>query len=84
MLLGRGAEGERYAREALDALGTDHPAEQGAALATLAEAFALQSDDQAGDTFRRATELLEAHGHQLVLADTYRAWMFCTSFERGA
>jgi tetratricopeptide (TPR) repeat protein len=74
VLLADGREGERLAREALDALADEHPAEEGAALAVLAEALALQGDDSASETFRRATELLESHGHQVDLADAYRSW----------
>jgi transcriptional regulator with XRE-family HTH domain len=74
VLLKRSAEAEALAREALDALRTDYPAEQGAALAVLAEALALRGDEGAGDAFRQAAQLLESHGHQVDLADAYRAW----------
>jgi transcriptional regulator with XRE-family HTH domain len=73
-LLKQPAEAERLAREALDALGHDHPAEQGAALAVLAEALGQQQDDRADHAFRQAAELLEGHGHRVDLADAYRAW----------
>ena len=72
--LGRGAEAESLAREAIHALGDEHPTEQGLAWAALAEALALQEMAEADDTFRKAADLLERHGHQVELTETFRAW----------
>jgi tetratricopeptide (TPR) repeat protein len=72
--LGRADEAEAFAREAIDALGDESPAEQGLAWGVLAEALALQDSDDADATFRKAAELLEHHGHQVDLADAYRSW----------
>ena len=74
VLLDQAAEAEGLAGEALEALGNEHPAEQGAALAVLAEALGKQRDERADQTFRQAAELLERHGHRVDLADAYRAW----------
>jgi tetratricopeptide (TPR) repeat protein len=58
-LLGDGAEALVCAREALDLLGDDEPAEQGLAWAALGEALALEDDvDGAVDAFRRGIDLL--------------------------
>ena len=72
--LGSGAAAEGYAREALAALGGDNPNEQGLAWAALAEAQALQDKQDADETFRKATDLLGEHGHQVDLSDAYRGW----------
>jgi transcriptional regulator with XRE-family HTH domain len=72
--LGRADEAERLAREAIGALGDEHPAEQGLAWVALAEALALQDRTEADDTFRKAANLLEQHGHQVDLVDAYRSW----------
>jgi tetratricopeptide (TPR) repeat protein len=72
--LGSGASAEGYAREALAALGGDNPNEQGLAWAALAEALALQDKQDADETFRKATDLLGEHGHQVDLSDAYRGW----------
>jgi tetratricopeptide (TPR) repeat protein len=73
-MLGRGPEAETFAREAVAALGDEHPAEQGLAWAALAEGLALQDKDAADETFRRAADLLQEHGHDVDLTDTCRAW----------
>ena len=73
-LLSRPEDAERLVREALAALGEDHPAEQGVALAILAGALADQDKPEADDTFGRAVELIEKHGRQVEKADTFRAW----------
>jgi tetratricopeptide (TPR) repeat protein len=72
--LGRGAEAEALARESIAALGDEHPAEQGVAWAVLAEALALQDKEEAHETFRKAADLLERHGHQVDLNETFRSW----------
>jgi tetratricopeptide (TPR) repeat protein len=72
--LGRAKEAERLAREAIAALRDEHPAEQGLAWAALADAVAQQDKAEADGTFRKATELLEQHGHQVDLAEAYRSW----------
>jgi tetratricopeptide (TPR) repeat protein len=72
--LGRAQEAETLAREAIGALGDEHPAEQGLAWAALADAVAQQDKVEADGTFRKATELLEQHGHQVDLAEAYRSW----------
>jgi tetratricopeptide (TPR) repeat protein len=73
-LLNRPEESERLAREALSALGDDHPAEHGVVLAILAEALAQQEKPEANETFERAAELIEEHGRQVEKADAFRAW----------
>jgi len=72
--LGSGPDAEGFAREAIEALGDDNPAEQGLAWAALADALALQDKEEADSTFRKATDLLADHGHQVDLNDAYRAW----------
>jgi transcriptional regulator with XRE-family HTH domain len=71
--LGEAAEAQSFAQEAIDALGAENPAEQGLAWAVLGEALAAQGKTS-DDAFERASKLLEEHGHQVDLADTYRAW----------
>jgi tetratricopeptide (TPR) repeat protein len=73
-LLDRPEDAERLAREALAALGDDHPAEQGVALAILADALSQQDKPEADETFERSAELIEKHGRQVEKADTLRAW----------
>jgi transcriptional regulator with XRE-family HTH domain len=72
--LGSGVEAEGYAREAIRVLGGENPREQGLAWAALAEALALQENPEADEAFRKATGLLEEHGHQIDLSDAYRGW----------
>jgi tetratricopeptide (TPR) repeat protein len=73
-MLGQGKHAESLAREAIEALGNEHPAEQGLAWAALADALALQENAEADETFRKAADLLEQHGHQISLTETFRAW----------
>jgi tetratricopeptide (TPR) repeat protein len=73
-MLGQAPEAESYAREAVAALGDENPAEQGLAWAALAEGLALQDKESADETFRRAADLLQEHGHDVDLTDTCRAW----------
>src|SRR3954470_7623759 len=72
--LGSAPHAERYAREALAALGDDHPGEQGLAWAALAGALALQEKPEAEKNFRKATDLLGEHGHNVDLSEAYRSW----------
>ncbi len=74
VLLDRSGEAEELAREALSALGDDHPAERGVALAILAEALSNQGKPEADETFEGAVRLVEEHGRQVEKADTFRAW----------
>ena len=74
VLLDQPAEAEHLSREALEALGEDHPAERGVAMAILADALATQDRPEADETFKRAVELIDAHGRQVEKVDTYRAW----------
>src|SRR2546423_10009004 len=74
VLLQHPDEAERLAREALEVLGDDHPAERGVALAILAEALAEQEKPEADQTFKHAVQLIEEHGRQNEKADTYRSW----------
>jgi tetratricopeptide (TPR) repeat protein len=73
-LLNRPEEAERLAREALSALGDDHPAEHGVALAILADALGQQKKPEADEAFVRAVAVVEEHGRQVEKADTLRAW----------
>jgi transcriptional regulator with XRE-family HTH domain len=74
VLLQQPKEAERLAREALELLGDDHPAERGVALAILAEALAEQENPEADQTFKHAVQLIDEHGRQNEKADTYRSW----------
>jgi transcriptional regulator with XRE-family HTH domain len=80
-MLQRGEEATRLAREAIDALGDEHPAERGLAYSAFAAGLALQDSPEADAAFRQATELLQQHGHQIDVADAYRAW---ARYLRGA
>jgi tetratricopeptide (TPR) repeat protein len=73
-MLGRAAEAESQAREAIAALRDEHPNEQGLAWAALADALALQEKHEADETFRKAADLLQEHGHQVSLTETFRSW----------
>lgn len=73
-LLQRPEDAERLSREAVEILGSEHPAEQGAAWAVLADALAQQDKPGAEEAFERAARLLEAHGHQVDRTETYRTW----------
>jgi tetratricopeptide (TPR) repeat protein len=73
--LGDGEEAVRRARVAIDAAGDEYPREKGNAIWALAEGLALSGHtDGADDAFRRATELLEEHGHRRDYVEAYRAW----------
>lgn len=74
VLLGQPEDAGRLAREALEVLGEDHPAERGVALGILAEALAQQGSPEADETFKRAVQLIDQHGRQIEKADTYRSW----------
>ena len=74
VLLDQPAEAEGLAREALEVLGEDHPAERGVAMAILADALATQDRPEADETFKRAVELIDVHGRQVEKVDTYRSW----------
>src|SRR5439155_24310119 len=74
VLLQQPNEAEQLAREALDFLGDDHPAERGVALAILGEALAEQENPEADQTFKHAVQLIDEHGRQNEKADTYRSW----------
>jgi transcriptional regulator with XRE-family HTH domain len=73
-MLDRGPEAESLAREAVAALGDENLAEQGLAWAALAEALALQDRDAADETFRKAADLLQEHGHDVDFTDLCRTW----------
>jgi tetratricopeptide (TPR) repeat protein len=72
--LQRPKEAEAHAREALEALGDEHPGERGVALGVLAAALAQRGEPDADDAFKRAARLLDGHGNHVERADTYRAW----------
>ena len=74
VLLQQPKEAERLAREALELLGDDHPAERGVSLAILAETLAEQENPEADKTFKSAVQLIDEHGRQNEKADTYRSW----------
>jgi tetratricopeptide (TPR) repeat protein len=74
VLLQQPKEAERLAREALEHLGDDNPAERGVALAILAQALAEQENPEADQTFKSAVQLIDEHGRQVEKADTYRSW----------
>lgn len=64
-----------YARAAIDILGTSHPAEQGAAVWTLAQGLALQADvESAIDAYRRAVDLLSVHGQRYHAGSAALEW----------
>jgi tetratricopeptide (TPR) repeat protein len=70
----RPAEAERLAREAVEALAGDYPAERGVALGALADALAQQGKPDADDAFEKAAALLDAHGRHIERIETYRSW----------
>jgi transcriptional regulator with XRE-family HTH domain len=72
--LGRPGEAEQLAREAIDALGNEHPSERGVALGVLADALAQQGKSEAEAAFEQAAKLLDEHGRQFERSDIYRAW----------
>jgi tetratricopeptide (TPR) repeat protein len=64
-----------YARAAIDILGTSHPAEQGAAVWTLAQGLALQADvESAIDAYRRAVDRLGVHGQRYHAGSAALEW----------
>jgi tetratricopeptide (TPR) repeat protein len=74
-LLGDAEEASRRAEAAVAAAADEYQRECGNALWALAEARALKGDvDGAHESFRRATDLLEAHGHRRDFIEAYRAW----------
>jgi transcriptional regulator with XRE-family HTH domain len=75
VLLGRGREAAKRAREALDLLGETDPAERGAAWLALADGLSLEGEAPAAmEAFRRSTEALEAAGKLAEAAEAHRAW----------
>ena len=73
--LGDGAEAVRRAKAALEAVGDEYGRERGAALWALAEGLALTGEtDEAHESFRQATTLLEKEGHRRDHVEAYRAW----------
>jgi transcriptional regulator with XRE-family HTH domain len=72
---GDGASAIGLAREALDLLDDTSPADQGNSWWALAEGHALSGDiDEADAAFRRAADLLAAHGRPRDRVEVYRAW----------
>jgi tetratricopeptide (TPR) repeat protein len=75
VLEGDGDGAVDYARAAIDILGTSHPAEQGAAVWTLAQGLALQADaESAIDAYRRAVDLLSVHGQRYHAGTAALEW----------
>ena len=73
--LGDGDEAVRRAKAALEAVGDEYGRERGTALWALAEGFALTGEtDDAHESFRKATTLLEHEGHRRDYVEAYRAW----------
>jgi tetratricopeptide (TPR) repeat protein len=73
--LDQGTNAIAYAREALDALGTSDPAEQGDAWLALAQGQHLCTDlKAAGEAFQHALDLLIAHRPAADCARAYRLW----------
>ena len=63
------------ARDALALLGDFHGDAQGAAVHALAQALALGDDDTgANDAYRRAVDLLTAHGRRVDAGDAALEW----------
>jgi transcriptional regulator with XRE-family HTH domain len=63
------------ARDALAVFGSFHGAEQGAAVHALASGLALQGDDTgADDAYRRAVDLLTAHGRRTDAGEAALEW----------
>jgi tetratricopeptide (TPR) repeat protein len=66
---GRGADGVSDARHAVDLLGTTYGGEQGEAIWALAQAFALEGNEELSvDGYRRAIDLLVVHGRRYEAA----------------
>lgn len=75
VLVGRGKEAAKRAREALDLLGETDPAERGAAWLALAEGLSLEGDvSEAIEAFRRSTEAFEQADKLQEAAEAHRAW----------
>jgi tetratricopeptide (TPR) repeat protein len=73
--LGRGAQAVVLAREALEVLGDDDPAERGQALWALAQGLALEADLGGADvSFREAAELLRSTGRWRDVQLAARDW----------
>ena len=72
---GNGARAVERARDALALLGDFHGDTQGAAVHALAHALALQGDDTgANDAYRRAVDLLTAHGRRVDAGEAALEW----------
>src|SRR6478672_3111808 len=72
---GDGARAVDRARDALALLGDFHGDTQGAAVHALAHALALQGDDTgANDAYRRAVDLLTAHGRRVDAGEAALEW----------
>jgi tetratricopeptide (TPR) repeat protein len=79
--LGNADDGVARAEDALRVLGESDPAERGSAEFALAEALVLKgANDDAGDSFKRAVQLLEQHGQRSECAAAMRSW---AKFLRG-
>jgi transcriptional regulator with XRE-family HTH domain len=74
-LEGDGAVAVEHARDALALLGDFHGDAQGAAVHALAQALALGGDDTgANDAYRRAVDLLTAHGRRVDAGEAALEW----------
>jgi tetratricopeptide (TPR) repeat protein len=74
-LLGEPEEAIERARESLELIGDDDPAEQGGALYALAQGLALTGEiEESDEAFRRAVDLLAEEGHWRECAVAYRTW----------
>jgi transcriptional regulator with XRE-family HTH domain len=74
-LEGNGAVAVEQARDALALLGDFHGDAQGAAVHALAQALALGGDDTgANDSYRRAVDLLTAHGRRVDAGEAALEW----------
>jgi transcriptional regulator with XRE-family HTH domain len=74
-LLGEGATAAQLAREAIDMLGDQYPAETGTAYWALGEGLTLQAEhDAATEAFRRAVDLLSDQHRWREAAQAAQAW----------
>jgi tetratricopeptide (TPR) repeat protein len=74
-LEGQGTKAVERARDALALLGDFHGDTQGAAVHALAQALALEGDDTgANETYRRAVDLLTAHGRRADAGEAALEW----------
>jgi tetratricopeptide (TPR) repeat protein len=72
---GEGDEAVARAREALDVIGDDDPAERGGALFALAQGLALREElEPSNETFEEAVRLLGDSGQWREAAHAYRTW----------